>query len=239
MEKKNTFVATKKSNRPLVVMGLMLAIGALLIGINYGFKRPHHSHLLGIPKNLAVATVLPEPRPTINFSLVDNQGKAFTNASLQGHWTFVFFGFTRCGSICPTTMAALAKVQQNIAANKAIEPEYLLITLDPERDTVKKLNDYVTAFNKSFLGATGTQDQIDNLTKAFNVVYMKVTADPQTKDNQGNNQANNTNSNNYTIDHSGALMLLNPNGDLVAIFSMPHDATKIASDFIKIENYYS
>lgn len=207
---------------PILAVVVIVGFIALLFGFQYSVTK--HSPIEAI-KDLTSATILPQPRAIIPFSLTDNQGHRFANANLKGHWTFVFFGFTNCGYICPTTMAALNKVYQILQQVKIQEPQYVMITIDPERDTVKQMNTFVTTFNKKFIGATGTQAQIDNLTRSLNVVVMKA-------------QSQSTAPNKDTIDHSGTIMLLNPDGNLVAIFTMPHVAQKIANDYIKIANYY-
>jgi protein SCO1/2 len=207
---------------PTLAVVVIIGFCALFFGFQYSLKKHAPTEAL---KDLASATILPQPRAIIPFSLTDNQGHLFSNANLKGHWSLVFFGFTHCGYICPTTMAELNKVYQILQQEKIQEPQYVMITIDPERDNAQQMNTFVTTFNKKFIGATGTQAQIDNLTKSLNVVVMKVQAQAGT-------------ANKSTIDHSGTIMLLNPNGDVVAIFTMPHVAQKIASDYKKIAHYY-
>ena len=163
-------------------------------------------------------TLLHNPRQVSDFNLTDNTGKAFTQESLRGHWTMMFFGFTRCPSICPTTMAELGKTYKKLFKDGVrTYPQVMMVSIDPEHDTLKLMNEYVTKFDSQFHGATGDKQQIAKMTKELGIVYMKVT-DPNNKDK-------------YDINHSGTIMLFNPQGLLAGFFSMPHKADSIAQDF--------
>ncbi len=168
------------------------------------------------------ATVFTTPRAIIPFKLTDNQGNTFTNKNLQGHWTFLFFGFTHCPMICPTTMALLNKVYTKLKTlNKASNVNVVLVSIDPQRDTVQRLNQYVHTFNKHFIGLTGSKAEIDKLSQQLGIVAMRI---------PGKTKAQND----YDINHSGAILLVAPSGKLIALFSMPHKADNIVADFLKI-----
>lgn len=173
------------------------------------------------------ATVFHQARDISPFKLTDDQGRPFTNANLKGQWTLMFFGFTNCPHVCPTTMAELNKVYQNLQKDNVQQlPQVLMVSVDPERDSVEKLHSYVASFNKNFMGARADKSQIDTLAKEVSVMYMKVNA--QGKDATGNEE--------YNIEHSGAVLMLNPQGQLVALFGMPHDATVMTKDIAYIES---
>src|SRR5690606_14818655 len=125
-------------------------------------------------------------------------------------------------------MAELNKMYQDLkkAGNKPL-PTVALITIDPKRDTVKRMHDYVQSFNKNFVGVRGSAEQIKSLTSNLGVLYMKVAQDQKTSVKQEN----------YDIDHSGTVFLINPEGHLAALFSMPHRADNLAKDFVKIEKH--
>ena len=166
---------------------------------------------------LATATVLPAPRSIHPFSLIDNQNKPFTEQTLQGHWTMMFFGYTECSSICPVILAALKKVYEDLEnKDPKLLPQFVMVSIDPKNDTPQKLNRYVTSFNNSFKGATGSQKMLESMTREFGIVYTTV--------------ANGQN----TIEHSGTILLFNPKGDLTAFFSFPSEASAIAGDFVAI-----
>jgi protein SCO1/2 len=118
-------------------VAVLLAIGALFTGL---FVSQHiHSK-----KKINVAefhgTYLENPRAVNEFSLTGTDNKTFNNANLQGRWTLVFFGFTNCGYVCPTTMAELGKMYR-ILQNKSVKdlPRVVMISIDPERDNIEKL----------------------------------------------------------------------------------------------------
>lgn len=170
---------------------------------------------------MQTATVLPKARDIAAFSLIDNKNKIYTNQNLLGHWTMFFFGFTNCGYICPTTMAELKKMAELLEKEDIKPPKVVLVSIDPERDTIKRLNDYVTGYNPNFIGITGSQAKIDALAQNMNILHIKVN--------------NNNNKKNYDIDHSGAILLIDPQGKLKAVFSMPHKAQQLAHDYALIQ----
>jgi Uncharacterized protein SCO1/SenC/PrrC, involved in biogenesis of respiratory and photosynthetic systems len=152
------------------------------------------------------AMVLSTPRRFSDFSLVDHQGGDFTKAQLLGKWTLVFFGFTHCPDICPTTLATLNKVIAPMDDAEKDKIQVVLLSVDPERDTTEKLAAYVPYFNKDFIGVTGNPFQILSLATQLNTVFNKV---PLPNGSDGND---------YTMDHSGNIVILNPKGDYHGFF---------------------
>lgn len=161
-------------------------------------------------------TYLPGGRDVTRFELVDHDGETFTRERLQDHWTILFFGFTNCPDICPMTMLELGQ-----ALNLARENGHgatlrgVFVTVDPARDTRQRLHDYVTAFDDSFLGLTGPLENIDVLARDMGIVHVRH-GEPEDED--------------YMVDHGSAVMLINPEGRLQAIFQAPHRAPDIAQD---------
>jgi protein SCO1/2 len=141
------------------------------------------------------------------FSLTDQNGKQRTLTDFKGKVVLVFFGYTQCPDVCPTTMAEMASVMQKLGP-QADQVQVLFITLDPERDTQELLAGYVPAFDKRFIGLRGTPEQIAKTAKDFKVFYAKVPgSDPKT----------------YTIDHSAGTYVFDRDGKL-RLF-MRHDET--------------
>ena len=165
-------------------------------------------------------TLLDKPRDISLFSLTGIDGKPFTHDSLKGQWTIIFFGFTRCGSMCPTTMAELGKMHRLLDSQGVTPlPRVVMITLDPARDSLDKLNQYVKAFDPLFFGARGSDSSIRAMTKELGIAYMNVTrhgSPDKTYDD---------------IEHTGAVMLFNPKGQLAAFFTTPHQASLLADDY--------
>jgi len=209
---------TIKSKRLLLGL-VVVAIAATVLGVLY--NKQHLKNRIDISK--LKATVLSVPRPLADFKLTDNRGKAFTKESLKGHWTMLFFGYTNCPGICPTTMTELNKMHK-LLKEKKIEklPTVVMISIDPRRDTRWRLNRYVKGFNKDFLSARGSKRQVKKMTRELGIVYLTV-KDAKVKDKKK-----------YTIDHSGTVVLVDPHGDVYAFFSMPHAAANMAHDYQQI-----
>lgn len=166
-------------------------------------------------------TVLDVPRDVKAFELTGIDDAPFTNANLQGHWTMIFFGFTNCGSICPTTMAELGKMYRLLEAQRTQTlPIVVMVSVDPQRDSLDKLSHYVKAFEPHFYGARADGDSVRKLTKEIGIAYAKVVS-------QGSEH-----SQNYDIEHTGTIVLFNPHGELSAFFTMPHQASLLAKDYL-------
>jgi len=160
---------------------------------------------------LTSGTWLPQPRPVPEVSLVDQAGQPFTTQSLNGHPTLIFFGFTHCPDVCPTTLARLAQV---VKAANVPDLEVLLVSVDPERDTPEMLERYVHAFNPGFGGLTGKPEEIQRFAKEFGVAIAKV--------DMGGGE--------YTVDHSAVVTLLDRQGQRVALFTPPYEVAPVAAD---------
>jgi protein SCO1/2 len=199
------------------------AVLAAIIALAAGYWLS--DYLLGRTPDLSGlhATVLSQPRDVQPFTLVDHTGKSFDNRALLGHWSFVFFGYTHCPDVCPTTLSVLNSVARKLEGLEN-QPRFVFISIDPERDTPEKLGQFVSYFNGTFIGATGTDDAINALTRQLGVIYARVEEKPGTD--------------NYLMDHSASVLLFDPAGRFHAVFTPPLDATGIASDFIIISDSY-
>jgi len=173
------------------------------------------------------ATVFTTPRIIDPFALTDHQGNAFTESSFKDNWSFVFFGYTNCPDVCPNTLSIMNVTATLLGKDEQGRevPRFIMVSVDPERDTVEQLGQYMPYFNKAFIGLTGENKQdVDALTSQFGIPYFlkkKSTEDQQ-----------------YGVDHSGAILLVNPHGNLHALFSAPHDAKRLADEFTQIRNVY-
>jgi len=173
-----------------------------------------------LPQAAMVAgTLLQPPRPLPQFSLIDQDGQPFDASRLQNRWSLLFFGFTNCPDVCPATLAVLAQIEkqlQDLPPTK--QPQIVLVSVDPQRDTPEQLSKYVKFFSPSFVGVTGQEDAIKAFTRALGVpVAIQSLGDGA-----------------YTVDHSAAIFLIDPAGALRALFSTPHDPSKIAADYRRI-----
>ena len=154
--------------------------------------------------------------------LEKHDGTPFTNESLQGHWSILFFGFTHCSEICPAAMSVLAQAKKMAEKQNVEFPEVVLVSVDPERDDLKALGKFVTGFDSDFSGVTGDPKLIKALSLQMSVIYMRAQSD--------NKNGEKKEDENYQIDHSAALLLLNKQGNLVAFLNPPHSPEKVLQD---------
>jgi protein SCO1/2 len=193
---------------------VLVAVLAALAGMWLAGERPAER------LELEHATVFPTPRTLPAFALTDQAGAPFGPERLQGGWHILFFGFTHCPDVCPSTLATLTAARRQLADLPADEqPDVVLVSVDPKRDTPGRLAEYVAFFDPRFLGVTGDPASIEALTRELGVAV--VVGEP---DDAGQ----------YTIDHTATLFLVDPRGRLAAIFGMPHTPDGIAQDYRRI-----
>jgi protein SCO1/2 len=133
-----------------------------------------------------------------DFALTDHNGKPRTLADFRGKAVVVFFGYTQCPDVCPTTLAALAESMKQLGPD-ADRVQVLFVTVDPERDTRELLSQYVPAFDPRFLGLFGDADATARVAKEFKIVYQKQPG---------------TSAGSYTMDHSAGTYVFDPQGRL-------------------------
>jgi protein SCO1/2 len=165
--------------------------------------------------SLESGTSLPRPKVLGDFDLVDTQGAAASPATLRTHPTLVFFGFTHCPDVCPTTLALLASVQKQ-AAIPGLKVAF--ISVDPERDTPQQLGRYISSFGGDLIGLTGKPSEIVKATKSFGVASARV-------DLAGGD---------YTMDHSATIFALDSEARIVAVFTPPFHAGPLTRDVTRL-----
>ncbi len=169
------------------------------------------------------AIMFSTPREISDFELTDKNDQPFTKENLKGHWTLIFFGFTHCPDICPATLALFGDIKEELRETPYYnDTRFLFVTLDPARDTVEKINEYLKYFDGSLRGAP--DDWLNGVTGEFltlrkfatqvNVPFQKVVLNHDIGD--------------YTIDHSGNLIVINPYGHFHGIYRPPLDVKRIA-----------
>jgi len=150
------------------------------------------------------------------FQLVDQNGRPLTDRDMKGKPFLVFFGFTHCPDICPTTLFEVSELLTAMGKD-ADGVNALFITVDPERDTPAVLKDYLSSFHPRLRGATGSEQQIEQVEKAYRVYAKKV----PTKDGD------------YSMDHTALIYLMDKQGRFVAPFNLKRDPKDAAADLRK------
>jgi protein SCO1/2 len=176
-------------------------------------------HHQAIPE-LATGAQLVPSRALPDFNLIDQQGRSFGSANLHGHWSIMFFGYTNCPDFCPTTLSTLAALEKRLRAAKgALLPQVLFVSVDAKRDTPEQLAKYVPYFDPSFIGLTAAdQPSIEAVARKLGVAVVITPMQDGT----------------YTVDHSGALFVLDPAGRLAAILTGPFTVPALAADWQRI-----
>ena len=171
--------------------------------------------LMSPPPTPQTATMLPAPAELAEFSLVDHNGKTIGPEVFAGHWSLVFFGFTHCPDICPLTMQVLADAKNQLAAlDQDPLPRIVLVSVDPERDTPEIMSQYVGYFGDGNLGITGELEEVRKLTNSLGIFFEKSSIDGD----------------DYSVDHSAVVLVMNPSGMFHALFGAPHEAGNFVHD---------
>jgi len=154
--------------------------------------------------------VFDQPRIFKDFSLVDHRGEAFNLENLKDKWSLVFFGFTACPDVCPATLSMMKQVKSQLDADIEKQVQFVLVSVDPARDTVEQLSQYMPYFDPEFIGLTGEFLEIKRLANQMNMAFVKVP--------QGDS---------YTIDHTANIALVNPYGHYHGFIKPPLDNARI------------
>lgn len=163
----------------------------------------------------------PTPRELPDFSLSQPDGTRLIPGELRGHWTLVFLGYTSCPDVCPTTLAELAQAQKQWESiPESLRPRVLFVSVDPQRDTLPRLGEYAHAFHKDTLAATADEPALERFAAALGLVFMK---------SPGRDFAKNPND--YSMDHSASIAVLDPDVRLAGIMRPPFNPQVIARDF--------
>lgn len=183
---------------------------AILAAVAVGVSVALHERTTTPPK-LKTGTALPEPRALAAFELTDQRGQPFSRDNLRGRWTLLFTGFTNCPDVCPLTVASMADLRRRLARD---DIQFLFVSVDPERDTPEVIRRYLAHFDPGLLGATGTRAEVETFTAGLGLAQV---VNPGVGDE-------------YTVDHSTAYVLIDPEVRLAGYFSAPHQTDALAAD---------
>jgi len=171
--------------------------------------------------------IYPKAKRINDFELVNQLSQKVTKADFLYHWSLIFVGYTHCPDVCPTTMAVMNQVSKYMQNEQVQPPRIIFLSIDPERDTVDVLKPYVSYFNQDFTGLTGPLDEITRLSQQLNAVFRKAPG-----------ASGKLTKTDYLMDHSSALMLINPDGNLQSILTAPHTPGNIIDSILKSQAYY-
>ncbi len=167
--------------------------------------------------------IFSEPKMLDAFKLKTADGQLFTRKDLLGHWTFIYFGYTHCPDACPIAMHQLKVLEKRLQKTAPDQKlSFVMVTVDPQRDTPQIMQQYVNHFNPAFRGLSGDPKEIEAFAKQLYVAY-------------GRGEENTAIG--YVMYHTDTITIINPNGQFVAAFSSPHYPRNMAQDFLKIIKY--
>ncbi|MCH2271897.1 MAG: SCO family protein [SAR86 cluster bacterium] len=159
------------------------------------------------------------PRNLGSFNLMDSAGKEFLPKDFEGKWNMLFFGFTFCPDICPITMSMLSRIEKGLDIENQEKIRIFLVTVDPDRDSPDQLKVYLENFSENFIGLTGGLDQIYNFATRVNAPFSPIS---------------NSKDPHYTVDHTGSIILINPEGNYAGFFRAPHNQDDIKKAILDI-----
>lgn len=204
----------------LVVAGVAIAAGVFAATLTIG--KPSSSQdtdqaLMAVQEQLKNSVLLPDDFKQVPpFTLLQGKNEPLTQANLTGQWSVLFFGFTNCPDICPVTLAEMNTVVAQLSEDNVQVPQVVFITVDPVRDTVEKMAEYVAYFNEDFIGASGDLTDITNLTRELGIVASYT--------------ASSSGDNTYSVDHTASMLVIDPSLRVRAKLNAPHQADTIAAD---------
>lgn len=194
----------------------MLAIGGLFLFGQVNKDRPLDTEQL---KALGFVQ-LPTPRVLEDINLLTQSGELFDGSQLEGKWTYAFFGYTNCPDICPVTMRILGRAadrfQDTLTAEEFALFQGMFVSVDPTRDGVEEVREFVSTYSDSFLGITGSDATIKDFAEQVGVGYERIPSTSELK---------------YLVEHQGHLVVFNPQGDCIGYIKEPFDTVQLTKLF--------
>lgn len=192
---------------------VLLGIVALVLGLTV--HKVLNSQGQGDPTALLDAGIvlLPKSRELPALSLVDQDGQPVAVNQLKGQWSLLFFGYTFCPDICPTTLAQLRQLKTQLPPETQAQLRMILVSVDPHRDTPQQLKQYLSYFDAGFQGLTGEEAALQKLANGVSIPFIPA----------------DTSKENYTVDHSGNLVLIGPDGTQRGFIRAPINTEKLAA----------
>lgn len=174
-------------------------------------------------QKLLTGTLIPHGIPLPDIELINQDNQVFTHEEFKDHWSFVFFGYTQCPELCPKTLGALSHISQRIGPNPNVQ--YVFISITPDLDTPETLKSFFAQDQfklTRFVGLSGKKEDIQHLAQELGV-YIAENIDTDLKH----------------LGHSGAVLVINPQGKLYGIFTSTEQPHRIAHDFKQMMSIYA
>jgi protein SCO1 len=192
---------------------ILVALVALVLGLTVNKVLSGRGQ--GDPTAMIDAGIilLPTSRSLPDLTMTDQNGKPVAISDLKGKWTMLFFGYTFCPDICPTTLAELRQIKSELPKEVLSKMQVVLVSVDPNRDTPQQLKQYLGYFDPDFRGLTGSVEDIQKLANAVSIPFIPA----------------DTSKPNYTVDHSGNLALLGPDGTQRGFIRSPLNDKKMVA----------
>ncbi len=210
---------------------IILSSIALVLGLWLQFSlSPTRQPAPPMPAPSIEGLLWPQSRPLPAFQLTDQHGQAFGLEQLKGHWSLLFFGYTHCPDVCPMTLGILRAVKQQLLTQQEVvaNTQYVFVSVDGERDTPEVLAQYLRYFDQDFIGLTGSAEALKPLTDKLGIVFMQVPVA----------ETDNTEStDNYFIDHTTSIVLVDPKGRMIGIFSSPHKVEDFSQRYVAMRQF--
>ncbi|PON92204.1 Copper chaperone SCO1/SenC [Trema orientale] len=201
---------------------LLVATGVGVIFYYDQEKRKHIEEIYNASKEVKQGPAVGKAAIGGPFNLINHEGKQVTEKDFLGKWTVIYFGFTHCPDICPDELQKLAAAINKIKQKAGIEIVPVFISVDPERDTVEQVAEYVKEFHPKLIGLTGNSDEIRSVARAYRVYYMKTAEEDS----------------DYLVDHSIVMYLMDPDMQFVKFFGKNNDVDSLSDGIVKeIKNY--
>jgi protein SCO1/2 len=179
----------------------------------------------GEAESILAGKVFRQPQRLYPFQLLDHDGQTFDIKRFQDQWSFLFFGYTHCPDVCPMTLVTYKEIHQRLLKrlNPLTNVQFIFISVDPQRDTPELLKQYVGYFHPDFMGVTGTPTALRDFTQPLGIFYRQVKRPRQET---------------YGVEHSGSILLIDPQVRLTALFPAPHHPRDLVATYWKIREQF-
>lgn len=221
-----------KNKLPLLLIGAIALIAGVVASGQFSNSDPSSSQfasgassqaenqeLAALQDALKTSIALPLSFKTVpDFELLDVNAAPITQAVFENRWSIVFFGYTHCPDVCPITLQVMKNVVSKVSEQQQTEPQIVFMSVDPVRDTSEIMKNYISFFDEEFVGITGDMNAVHALTRSLGIVASFT--------------ANSDDPENYLVDHTASLLLIDPQKRVRAKISAPHIAETIVADYL-------